>query len=322
MDILTLTDPASGSFAQIAVDRGFNCFAFRVRQGHESVDVVDADEGFARGEGKPSGHGIPLLFPFPNRIRDGRFQWDGREFDLTAAGNVARDANGHAIHGFCLDRPWRVTQRGENFAVGEFRLSVDAADRRPLWPTDCRIEVRYTVTGAALRAEVTVSNPDDQPMPWGFGTHPYFKLPLSAESNPDRCLVQAPATELWELGDCLPTGKRIPVPEDKDLRDGAYFDVLKLDDVYTGLPVGTEPHECRIVDEQAGRQVVQRCDPQFRELVVYTPANRSAVCLEPYTCVTDAVHLEPNGVDAGWRTLQPHGAFHTWIEIALGPVIA
>ena len=43
----------------------------------------------------------------------------------------------------------------------------------------------------------------------------------------------------------------------------------------------------------------------FRELVLYTPPHRQAICLEPYTCTTDAVNLGNRQIDAGWRALAP-----------------
>ena len=60
----------------------------------------------------------------------------------------------------------------------------------------------------------------------------------------------------------------------------------------------------------------------FRELVAFTPPTRASVCLEPYTCITDAVDLQPQGIDAGWRVLAPGDEIRTWIEIEAGPVIA
>jgi aldose 1-epimerase len=189
------------------------------------------------------------------------------------------------------------------------------------WPADFRIEVRYTVREGTLRADFLIVNPSADPLPWGLGTHPYFKLPLGANSRSSRCLIEAPANQEWELVDCLPTGRRLPISESKDLRDGAYFDLLKLDDVLTGLGDGPTV-ECRILDEQAGLQMTQRFPALFRELVVYTPPNRDAICLEPYTCVTDAVNLEPRGVDAGWRVLGAGDEFRTWFEITAGEVIA
>ena len=319
MDVISLTDAQNRSTAKIAPSLGFNCFDFQARVASETVPVIDASPQFARGSEKPSGHGIPILFPFPNRIRGGQFAWGGKTYQIDAAHASFHGTN--AIHGFCLDRPWRVTSRGPDFAVGVFQLSVDAPDRLAYWPADFRIEVRYALHGSCLRADILIGNPSAHPLPWGLGTHPYFKLPLSAKSRSSRCLIEAPASQEWELVDCLPTGRVVPISESKDLREGAYFDVLKVDDVLTGLG-DTPTVECAIIDEEAGLQVTQRFQSAFRELVIYTPPNRDAICLEPYTCVTDAVNLEPRGIDAGWQVLDPGAEFHTWIEIAAGEVIA
>jgi aldose 1-epimerase len=318
MDVISLSD-GRGSTAKIAPDLGFNCFDFQARVGDETVPVIDASPQFADGKEKPSGHGIPILFPFPNRIRGGRFSWSGQDYEVLPSN--ASFHSGNAIHGFCLDRPWRIISRGPDFAVGVFQLSRDAPDRLAYWPADFRIEVRYSLRSCALRAEILIVNPSADPLPWGLGTHPYFKLPLSAKSRSSRCLILAPASQEWELVDCLPTGRRLPISESKDLRDGEYFDLLKLDDVFTGLGDGPTV-ECGILDEQAGLQITQRFPAAFRELVVYTPPNRDAICLEPYTCVTNAVNLEPGDVDAGWRVLESGAEFRTWIEISAGEVIA
>lgn len=313
---------ADGSRATIAPHLGFNCFDFQAVVGNERIDVIDAEKNFASGLSRSSGHGIPLLFPFPNRIRGARFQWEGKEYQLPES-KVGHDGRGNAIHGFCLDRPWRVTGNGKHFVVGEFQLSIDAPERRDCWPTDCFIEVRYELRGPNLRADIRVSNPDSRPMPWGFGTHPYFRLPLGGNSEPKNCLIEAPAHEEWELIDCLPTGKRMPVSPQKDLREGAYYPALKMDDVLTGLkPQSANSLDSLIIDERAGLQVVQRCDPVFRELVIYTPGNRNAICLEPYTCATDAINLQQRGIDAGLQVLEPGNEFRTWIEIRAGQVLA
>ena len=97
--------------------------------------------------------------------------------------------------------------------------------------------------------------------------------------------------------------------------------MLKLDDVLTGLPVGPISIDCCIMDEACGFQVVQQAGPGFRDLVVYTPPNRNAVCLEPYTCPTDAINLQQRGIDAGWHMLEPRAEFRTWIEITASEVI-
>jgi aldose 1-epimerase len=321
MESLILKDPSSGSTARIVPHLGFNCYDFQANVGGRFVDVLDSAPDFAEGKQRPSGHGIPILFPFPNRIRAGKYSWNGREYFLPES-KVGYDGAGNAIHGFAIDRPWRVIDQLENVAVGEFQLSVDAPERLELWPADCTIRIRYEVKGRALRADIEIENPGKDPLPWGFGTHPYFKLPLGADSGAGQCLIECPASEEWELINCLPTGKRRPVPPDKDLREGAYFRDLRLDDVFTGLAPAQSHLECYILDGKAGLQISQRCDPIFRELVIYTPPKRDAICLEPYTSTTDAINLEPKGLDAGLRVLKPGGKFQTWIEIEAGPIVA
>lgn len=326
MDPITLQDPESASTARIAPGLGFNCFEFRAEVGGERLEVIACDPAFAEAQSRADpplslagGNGIPILFPFPNRIRNGRYTWEGQEYQLSSSNVPFLGEN--AIHGFCLDRPWRLVDRGDHFAVGRFQLSLDAPDRLDSWPADGLIEVRYELRAGCLRADVRIANPGEVPFPWGFGTHPYFRLPLAARSDPKHCLIEAPAAEQWELADLLPTGNRIPVPPEKDLRDGAYFDILQLDDFYTGVDARRGVIEHLLMDEAAGLQVVQRCDAALRELVVFTPPDRKSVCLEPYTCATDAVNLHQRGIDAGWRILEPGEEFRTWIEVRPGVVV-
>ncbi|MCC7422189.1 MAG: aldose 1-epimerase [Planctomycetaceae bacterium] len=318
---LVLRDPSSGSEAHLAAHLGFNCFTFDAHLGSRVVRVLDTADDFPSPKYRPSAYGIPILFPFPNRIERGRYTWNGKEYELPE-GAVPYDRFGNAIHGFCLDRPWRVLRSGPSFALGAFQLSVDAPDRMQYWPADFLIEVRYEVLRATLRADIRIANPSSQPLPWGFGTHPYFRLPLAAESQIGRCTIEAPVSELWELDGFLPTGRRVAIPEEKNLADAIYADLLQIDDVFTGVQSIAGTVEAVIIDEDAGLQVTQRTPSEYRELVVFTPPRGGAICLEPYTCVTNAVNLAARGLDAGWRVLPPGGEFRTWIEIVASPVLA
>lgn len=310
--VVEIRDPESGSNASIAPSLGFNCFRFESHTaGGAVVDVIDSLPDFLSGTSRPSGSGIPILFPFPNRIAAGQYRWEGREYQLPLP-----PGRPDAIHGFCYDHPWRVTARDEGAVTGTFQLSIDAPDRRPLWPADFLIEVRYEVRGAALRSSIRVTNPDSRPLPWGFGTHPYFKLPLGPTGDADKCLYRAPAHLRWPLKDSLPWGQPTPPPAEADLVRGIRHRSVPLDHVYTRLVPERNQHECVIVDEQSGLQVVQSFGIEFRELVVFTPPPRpNVVCLEPYTCTTNAINLEAMGIDAGWDVLDPGAAFETWIDI-------
>lgn len=321
MNVITIRDSESGSLARILPDLGLNCFQFQaVTSTGEMVEVVEADPAFADGSLPPSHHGIPLLFPFPNRIRKGQFAWNGKNWQIPVD-QVPNDGAGHAIHGFCLDRPWRIIQQSAETVTGEFRLSREAPDRFPWWPGDPQIRVQYSMQGAALLAEITVSNPGDEAFPWGFGTHGYFRVPLTSASRAADCTVFAPCQQLWELESCLPTGQRLPVPDDINLADSPYFDTLKVDTVFTGVELEGQHLVCRILDERAGLLMEQRCHADFREIVAFTPPWSRSICLEPYTCVTDAINLQHQGINAGLQVLQPGQIWTGWIRLEVLPVI-
>lgn len=320
MDNITLQDKQSGSSASLSLKYGFNCYEFKAVIAGRTVDVIDSAPDFPETGQRASGNGIPILFPFPNRIREGKFQWNGKAYHIPES--AVSYNNGNVIHGFCLDRPWRLIDSGDQYAVGQFQLSLDAPDCQDYWPADFIIEIRYSLNGANLRADIQIKNPDSQPLPWGFGTHPYFKLPFGTDSQAGYCLVTLDAAEQWELDACMPTGQRVPVPADKDLREGVEFSKLSLDDVYTGLSSDSPILDCDLVDEQAGIQLTQRYNSDFREVVMFTPPGREAICLEPYTCVTDAINLQQQDIDAGLQILPPGETKDLFIEIEVGEIVA
>ena len=315
MAVVDITDPTSGSSARIAVDRGFNCFQFLARlPDGRVVDVLSAPTDFADGPHPETHFGNPLLFPYPNRIREGRFSWDGRTFQLTPQ-EVLFDPTGNAIHGLCLDRPWRIVERTGDRVTGAFRCSIDAPDRQNLWQADAEIQVSYQVVGSCLRSEIRVVNHDDKSRPWGFGTHAYFRVPLSSTSAASQCVLTVPGHSIWNLEQCLPDGTKHTPSSDLELHQGRTFDGLKVDDIYSDVTSEKGVVTCRIADPAAGLAVEQRCSSDFRELVVFTPPWSSSVCMEPYTCVTDAINLEQRGIDAGLRVLPAGQTWTGWIDI-------
>ncbi|MCR9198529.1 MAG: aldose 1-epimerase, partial [Planctomycetaceae bacterium] len=159
MPIVALNDAATEASARISTDIGLNCFEFLARVSGQTVSVIDAADGFELGDKPVSHSGIPILFPFPNRVREGKFSWKGTRYELPES-LVGHEGSGNAIHGFCLDRPWRITDQTEARVTAEFQTSVDAPERLPLWPADAKIEVTYSLNNNCLRADFVVTNPD------------------------------------------------------------------------------------------------------------------------------------------------------------------
>lgn len=309
---LTISDPASGASASIAPAMGFNCHSFAVpSSGGAPLEVLWRAPDFLAGHGKPSHSGIPILFPFAGRIRGTSFAFEGKRYELEAG-----DGQGNAIHGFVLNRPWRVTERSDSRVAGAFQASQDDPTLLERWPADFRITADYHVAGNTLVTEYRIENPDEKPLPFAFGTHPYFRVPLGGSSAAE-CRVRAPVQFNWELEGLLPNGRTASPPAAGALARGMAFGAMQLDNVFGGLAF--ENHRCTATlgDPQSKRTMTMTFDDQFTTCVVYNPPHREAVCIEPYTTVPDPFSLRAQGIDPHLRILRPGESFCTRIEIRL-----
>jgi aldose 1-epimerase len=307
---IILRDEASGSQAAILPAFGFNCFRFTAVVDGAPVEALWAEPDFGPGS-RPTRNGIPILFPFAGRLQGQTFSFNGREYRITDA--LINDGN--AIHGFVLNRPWRVIEQTNSRAVGQFRASRDDPALLDQWPADFEMTVAYEVAGTALLSDITITNPDqERPLPFAFGTHPYFRVPLG-DGAPDACRITVPASTVRVQQQHLPTGQRQPVSGSRDLRNGAPFDHLELDDILTDLQASDGQVQTVIADPVSGRRLVQTFDATFRDCIVFTPPHREAIAIEPYTCVPNPFALEAAGVDTGLRTLAPGEEFTARIEI-------
>ncbi len=312
LESVTLHDPASGARAEILPGFGFNCYSFQPVVAGEPVETLWAADDFTTGKARASHSGIPLLFPFAGRLRGTSFSFQGQMYTVPAG-----DGRGNAIHGFVLDRPWRVIEQSTARIVGEFHASRDEAAILEHWPADFRITLSYELGAASLTSDVRIDNPDRRPLPFGFGTHPYFRVPLGAGGHADDCRVTVPAHDYWELVDMLPSGRRLLALGTRGLSAGMRFADTKLDDVFTDLSFDSGVARATIEDVHSKRTLALEFDQQFRECVVYNPPHRQAICMEPYTCVPDAFTLATAGVETGLRVLAPGESFSARIVILL-----
>ncbi len=294
--------------AEIVPALGNNCYVFKVKAGDEWLDIIDAPPHLATLQARPTAYGNPILFPFPNRIREGRWTFEGKTYQF----DKSRDAP-TTIHGLLLNRPYRIEHHGadENGATLVCSLnSLDFPDIGRQYPFPFEIKIVYTLKDSILTMTVAIKNTGDRNMPVGFGIHPYFRVRLTPAASAAEAMITVPAAKYWELDDVLvPTGKQHVVTDTLDLRHGQPFSKLKLDHVFTDVQLTAGVSRCTIENLDTGHGMLMESDAPFRELVVYTPPGRDAICFEPYTCPTDAINLEARGIPAGVIVLPPGETF-------------
>ncbi len=316
---IVILEDGQGSQVHVAPAAGFNAFLFRVRRGDEIIPVLLEPETQEELRAGGFSFGLPILFPFPNRTRHGRYSFNGQEHQL--------DINwkdGNAIHGLVCDRPWQVdaTQADENGARVSARFTTsEHPDVMRQYPFACELMVSYILRDGVLSLDVSVANTGNIDMPMGFGIHPWFHAPLTQAGKREECILTVPARARWELESkeqLLPTGRVLPLEANNDWSRGAALGGHFLDDVFTDLIYDANEHICSLRDN-ASRMVLEvRAGPGFREHVVFAPLDQEIVCLEPYAQTTDFVNLSARGVDAGLIVLPP---WHQWgADIQIAPL--
>ena len=114
-----------------------------------------------------------FLIPFPNRLKDGQYTFQGKSYQLP----INETTNKHAIHGFA---------KGENMPIQSCNLEADrvqvvcgyAYDGQHAFypfPFDGKIQFELSDEGG-LAVEIQLTNSGDQALPVGLGWHPYFTL--------------------------------------------------------------------------------------------------------------------------------------------------
>jgi aldose 1-epimerase len=264
------------------------------------------------GKANSGGTGNPILYPTPNRVRNGRFTFEGREFRFS-------DDDKTTIHGLVRKLPWRADPpRRETGGAGDGAALKTWIDFEPgstpyeRFPIRHRLELDYRLTRSGLRMIFTVVNRDTQKLPFGFAIHPYFRILGEREHT----FIRVPAARKMEATpDLLPTGALMPLEGAAyDLRRPRPLSDLALDDVYWGMKPG-EPagYEAR----DAGLRVDLPASEHFTHMVVYTPKGRPFFCMENQTCSTDAHNLHARGktAEAHLLVVDPGKTLSGWVEI-------
>jgi len=282
---------------------GANATHFRVWHQGALVDLLLPPPDLAALRASPYRAGNPILFPFPNRIREARFTFQGRTYHLQPSSGP------HAIHGLVSGKPFQVLEARAGPAGAELRLALhleDFPDIQEQYPFPCRLSITYRLAGETLTLEAEAENTGRGPLPLGFGVHPWFPATFGPGGRREEGIVRLPARRYWELEGLLPTGRRPEATGRYDLRAGRLLGDESYDDVFTDLIREDGWSEGSYEDPAAGLAVVVQADASFREWVLYAPLDRPVVCLEPYTCPTDAFNLAARGIaEHGMVVLMP-----------------
>lgn len=261
------------------------------------VDGVEQLDGFGVDEAAPDFRG-KLLAPWPNRLRDGRYTFGGREHRTP----ISEPERSCALHGLVAWIAWRVVEHSAR------RVALSTVlHPQPGYPFTLRLGVDYALTPAGLAITLRAVNLGVEAAPFGVGFHPYLR-----PGRIDETRLGVPGSARVPLdARLLPVGPPVPVAStDQDFRRARPIGELALNACFTALQRDADGL-ARIHLAGPQRTLTVWMDAAFPYAMVYTadevadPTRRRAgIAVEPMTCAPDGFNS-----GAGLRSLEPREAF-------------
>lgn len=275
-DTVAIESPDSGLRATFVPRAGMVCCSLR----HDGAELLAQRSGVGAYAQRGSTMGIPLLYPWANRLAGLRYPGPRGEVQLDPADPLLKlDQNGLPIHGAIAGAlPWELLEQpGADADHLHARLAWQSDELLAIFPYRHTVELHAAVVGARLTITTTVRADGGCDVPVSFGFHPYLTI---ADADRRDWRIELPVASRLLLDErMIPIAAGPPVePRRFRLAEGDW------DDALTGLE---QPAAFSV---SAGER---RIDVEFRDgfsdAQIYAPPDQSFICFEPMTAPTNAL---------------------------------
>jgi aldose 1-epimerase len=239
-------------------------------------------DGFALGERPTSGRG-QVLAPWPNRIEDGSYEFDGKQMQLP----LTEPEHGNAIHGLVRRATWNLVEHEPDRALLDYVL-----EQQPGYPFALAFAIEYALSEDGLAVTTTARNIGPEACPYGLGQHPYLTL---GTPTVDTLQLRVPGASVLlsdERG--LPVRAEAVAGTEYDFRAGRTIGETVLDNAFTELARDADGRARVGLDDPDGSSgVTLWVDESYPYLMVFTgdplpDVARRALAVEPMTCPPNA----------------------------------
>lgn len=249
-----------------------------------SVDGRDVFWGYRLEDRCTGARGQPLV-PWPNRLRDGRYTFDGEEFQVP----LTEPGKRNAIHGLVRWANWRTAEHGDDRVVMEHVLHP-----RPGYPFTLSLRIEYALRADGLAVHLSATNVGRSPLPFAAGAHPYVTL---GTPTIDPLVLRGPGQRRFVTDD-----RQIPVSVDSvagtpyDFRSPRRIGETELDTAYADLARDDQGRaSVEVSTEDGSRRVTLWMDASTQYLMLFTgdtlkraDERRRGLGIEPMTAPPNA----------------------------------
>lgn len=263
---------------------------------HGDRDVV---RPYDAGQVRPRYRGS-LLAPWPNRVVDGRYTFEGETYQL----DLTEPERGHALHGLVAWERFDLVEAADDSVTAVHRIVP-----RPSYPFELEVRALYRLGEQGLTCEVTTRNIGDRPAPYGVAPHPYL---VAGPGPVDRWTLELAASEVLQASPdrLVPQGLAPVRGTDVDFASARSLEGLEIDHAFTGLSTDADGLVRARVRAEDGSGSECSWDPVSLPWVQVHTADlappettRAGLALEPMTCPPDAYN---SGTDL--RVVAPGGS--------------
>lgn len=234
------------------------------------------------------------LFPFPNRIENGQYDFNSSKYQLHV--NFPHENN--AIHGLIYNKPFEVVETSASETTASANLRFNSTGDIKGFPFKFAIEVLFVLDEKnGLTVTTSYSNTDQKNIPVAQGWHPYIKL----LSNTDDFIFSFPSKTIFDVNE-----KMIPTGIKKEYKQ--FEKPTKINDTFFDscfeLSTSVDKVSVTIFDPalNGGVEIWQETGSnKYNFLQIYTPPSRKTIAIEPMTCIPDSFNNK-----TGLCILEPH----------------
>ncbi|HEY3557956.1 MAG TPA: aldose 1-epimerase family protein [Kribbella sp.] len=254
----------------------------------------------AYGEDEAAHAGIGQhLFPWPNRITDGEYTFEGVDQHLA----LSEPSRRNAIHGLTRWANWERLDDGSD----ETALTVGhRLHGQPGYPHQLDLRVDYRLTNH-LTVSATATNIGRTAAPYGYGAHPY----LTVGRPIDECLLEFTAEQRLEVSAdrMTPTGLTPVAGSPYDFSAPHLIADTTIDNAFTGLD---STWSVSLTDPDSGARSTLTSDTPWMQLFTGEAVGRTALAVEPMTCPPDAFRTGQDLI-----VLQPGESHSTTFQVSV-----
>lgn len=232
-----------------------------------------------------------ILFPFANRIRDGKYTFDGTDYILNC--NEADQNN--ALHGLVYDKPFKIVGQDLTSDHGAITLQYYHNGTSEGFPFQFEIQLTYKLTENDFSLSVEVLNMDTKTFPFVLGWHPYF---VSKNLDESTLSFESKTRFLHDQQQIVSGTASLEVEMPYQLKD------VKLDDGYI-----LESNVIEFLTPDYRMQMTSTSKENYLQL--YTPDTPNVIAIEPMTGANDSFNNR-----IGLQTLLPDSSYNLIWTIA------